>query len=246
MGVSLNKDQMADIVSRISKAEFKVGDLYYVAYVDVYDGEEDADNIYDIVNACGADGYDLGMSKICMYFDDYPDIVVKLPIRGATCYEEDPESDTLEWIENDTIDYSHAVVENGTTWDYCAAEEFIYNKAVVLGISPMFAQTMRIGTTEGGYPVYASEKIDDCPSKLTKPQFDKCLRYVRDAKFKTCLGNSLVANMVASYPIMMVMEAVEFMRRYNVDTDMHEGNYRFNENGDVVLIDYSDFNDSIV
>lgn len=238
----LVSDELAfKIVSMVSDAERAMGaDLGNEFYIGVRDGETCDDNFSDMASKIGADWYATGMSKVCLFFNDYPDIVVKIPIHGYVTYYDDDED--CEY--GDAYDYCGAKVGDSHTWDYCAAEEFIYKEAEKAGIEDMFAETEFIGETDSGYPVYASKRISDKPKCVVRKDRDKTFEYIKKNDIRCgLLGRCLVADMLEAYPASMVLDAIGFMRKFDIDGDMHCGNYMHDDNGNVVFVDYSDFRD---
>lgn len=244
--VNITEDQVNDILERFDKAEYVYGDLRFYCMKSQYEDEFE-DEFTDLVYTIGADDYDAGMSKIVFRFEEYPDFIVKIPITGYRRYSEvlDDDGDLVEWEENDSFLYSRASsFPDVEKWDYCGEEARIYKQACKRHVECMFAETKFIGRTKSGFPIYVSEFIPDGSSQMTRKKKDIYLSLAKEEHISTNgFGQYLVAEMLASYPVSIVMDAINFMRAYRIDSDLHDNNYRFDEDGKFIIIDYSNFND---
>ena len=85
--------------------------------------------------------YNHGETKLCIYPVDYPNIVVKIPIRSG---------DFSPFGDSD--------------YDFCQFEVEFFKKAEETGISSLFAETEYIGCAHG-FSIYIQEKIDETVGK---------------------------------------------------------------------------------
>ena len=64
--------------------------------------------------------------------------------------------------------------ESEYSWDYCAAEQFFYEKAVVAGVEEFFIKTIFIGEFNE-HPIYLQEKVEvyGCSSQTKSSEQSK-------------------------------------------------------------------------
>lgn len=243
MCLNITDAQVKDIMDRIDVAESKFGNMFDNMYLSMYtDEDSSADNMDDFIMSIGTSSYEYGMSKVVLFFDEYEDFVVKIPVKGCIVYEYDED----EWIETEKHEYENAPTESKGDWDYCHAEELVYRKAVTRGVEKAFAETRCIGHTRSGYPIYASEKITSYTSNMTKKKQDRFFEFIKSAGI-ICgmLGKYTVSELLNSYPVMFALDVVEFLRVNDIDGDMHSSNYLYDDDGHIVFVDYSDFRDHV-
>lgn len=198
-----------------------------------------------------------GVSKCVFLFDDFPDIVVKIPFTGAGFEDEDNEDEDEE--EHDLYeDYSGASMCCGNhrlerDWDYCEAEEQIYQDAALAGVSDFFAETACIGMIDN-HPIYVQERASvyydhykSYQALYTSCQITKiCLRIASKSggslTFEDCwtVNRIWLAEFAKVWGDQAAVKLLNFLKIEEVE-DLHSENLGF-IGGKPVIIDYSSFN----
>lgn len=173
--------------------------------------------------------YDAGASKLALIFKDFH-YVIKIPFSGN--YSED--------------DYEYGDFYNAGpwgSWDYCEAEENIYQEAKKYGIEACFAKTEKI-TTINKYPIYKQEyvKVYDygVSSCHTKQDEEKVSSFCHKEDFYACECNWL-ADVLAYFGEQIFNKLIFFIRDNDIN-DLHNGNIGYIGTRPV-LMDYSGWND---
>lgn len=193
-----------------------------------------------------------GISKCVFYFDEYPDIVIKVPFEGCVvCHYDVDGPHVIE--DNDKRLFKNANGEDnkGNTdrmsWDYCYAEAKNYESAESIGIQEAFAATEFIGTyNRDGIDIYVyiSEYIE-AESKCYKGASDETKDIANDIlDYYDYFGMS-VTNMwwlIDAYGRTKADMIIKFLS-YNDINDLHSYNWRIDKDGNRRIIDYSSFND---
>lgn len=119
--------------------------------------------------------------------------------------------------------------------DYCAIEEQLYVKASSCGLGNFFARTAKVGYVRG-IPVYLANKCATVSCQNISPKKDaiSCAEY-------------LAGHMVSDAVINMIehqrtQEEVNALEAFVIDNDIHDlrdENWGVNNDGDLVIIDYS-------
>lgn len=251
MCINISEAEIRDIIDRFDKAESIVGNFFNTCCAKFYSDEIDEEAFDELRSVLNSSGYEMGVSKVCFFFDQYPDIVVKLPFWGAEKYDmsyddDDEDHEDGEWYLEETVEYERACMDNSKReWDYCEKEALMYEEAKKHNVEEAFAETKCIGMTSSGYPIYVSEKISEHTSSLTRNLRDKWDKKLKTLHYRSRCSDSVVINLLGSYPVDLVLNILRFLYDFRVDGDMHSGNYRFNKDGHIVFIDYSDFNDAV-
>ena len=114
---------------------------------------------------------DSGASKVVLVFTN-SDYVVKIPFKGEFCKYDDYDCEnscsrdcscsrcSRRSVVETYDEFTGARIgESDYSWDYCAAEQFFYEKAVVAGVEEFFIKTIFIGEFNG-HPIYLQEKVE--------------------------------------------------------------------------------------
>ena len=209
--------------------------------------------IYDADNWTGYNNEDYtvdsGASKVVLIFTN-SDYVVKIPFKGDFCEYDDYDYDcdrdcscsqcSRESVVGDCDEFTGARIgESEYSWDYCAAEQFFYEKAVVAGVEEFFIKTISIGEFDG-HPIYLQEKVEvhsynsqTKSSEQSKEIFMKKFRYseIQDEDFGGLL--------IEYYGEDRVNQLVEFLSEVGI-SDLHSSNVGIRANRPV-LFDYSGY-----
>lgn len=199
----------------------------------------------------GVNNVKAGCSKVCIFFDEMPNYVFKIPFRGCAlkyyCEDEDCFFNQFEYDWSSYHKYSLANNNNRfqleNEFDYCEAEEFVYNVAVKWGIEDCFARTFKVAEYNG-VPIYASERVKYPRFDITYAQGisgnsrEKARELSREYGF-SALGEDKLTSFVDFYGVDKIIKLILFLKNYRI-SDLHNDNVGFNDKQPVVL-DYSSF-----
>ena len=181
----------------------------------------------DIVDKLGCSRYDLGCSKIVLFFDEYPDIVVKIPFDGIrdVDYEKDFEvTNERHFIHN-----------------YCEEELDIWYEAIEANVEEVFAEEAYIGQYRN-ISLYAAEccamnywyAVDE-PSEDSKAKAKK----ITDGIYSEV--NEYIPTIIEQHGEEFAEKVFKFIEEFEID-DLHDGNVGF-KNGLFKFVDYSSYDD---
>lgn len=191
--------------------------------------------------------YNHGETKLCIYPVDYPNIVVKIPIRSE---------DFSPFGDSD--------------YDFCQFEAEFFKKAEETGISSLFAETEYIGCAHG-FSIYIQEKIDEVFKEKRDDYYENNKEYrnryfhredkynhmsywgwinnVVEEELEEEIGEEIendfyddlhplfIKDVVKTYGIAVFHTLVSFLRHFGID-DLHTGNVGYIKDRPV-LFDYS-------
>ena len=229
-----------------NKIKDRISKLYLSSLYD----EDDNPEIYedehweDLRWSIKADDVAWGASKVVFWFDDIKDYVIKVPLQGR--YED---------YNEDYQDFCNAYPSPAfgdkyyyASWDYCGAEAHIYSfiKENYPNLAQFFAATFLIGENDHGVPIYAAENIKG--GKGTSAHWKDASDASENKAcltidtYGSCGGLSphILALMYDQYDENDVDDLMNFILEYHID-DLHSGNIGFNQEGKVVIMDYSGF-----
>lgn len=214
---------------------------------DLYDQEDSPDGIEgdiywdDIMERVHADNVNYGASKAVFWFDELSDYVIKIPIMG------DYDSFNEDYRDYTGAHFSLDTKSDYEDWDYCAAEESVYNyiKTHNPHLAKFFAAVFYLDSNSHGVPIYAAEKIDRTlhntwfleTSDNSKHKADE----IRNAYgYIGGLGHYAISLFYDQYPENDVNELLNFIIDAGID-DLHGANLGLTNDGKLVIIDYSNF-----
>lgn len=188
----------------------------------------------------GASSYNSGATKLVFFFDEFPEVVVKLPLLGDAVY--DAESGEFLKIENK---YLGAQYSSSTPGDYCSQEETLYLYAESCCVEQFFTETEYICTC-GELDIYVSKRAD-CKdvwglgvSEETSKKARAFKKEIEDADSYLLFDDMYLDFLVeAGYELSSIMDLLTFIRDYEV-SDFHSDNWGFVD-GKIRIIDYSGF-----
>lgn len=184
----------------------------------------------------------VGATKLCLFLRYTPSMVVKIPFLGAV--DEGFSSGTE--FKRANLCYKKFA---SNTWDYCLTECGLFQEARRLGIDKCFAGTYYIGSIDN-YPIYASVKIPNCfcdcgESTSTKQSMELGKKII--ASKPTSFGDitpNLLGLFIDSYGYDVAKRLFDFIDKYGI-RDFHDGNIARMDSGEIKIIDYSGYNESI-
>ena len=194
---------------------------------------------------------DSGASKVVLVFTN-SDYVVKIPFKGELC-----ECDNYDCENSCNRDRSCSRCSRGSvvescneftgarigeseySWDYCAAEQFFYEKAVVAGVEEFFIKTIFIGEFDG-HPIYLQEKVEVYGyNSQTKSSEQSKEIFIERFYHSEIQNEDFGGLLVEYYGEDRVNQLVEFLSGVGI-SDLHSSNVGIRANRPV-LFDYSGY-----
>lgn len=230
---------IASKVGRLSNAEQDE-----LTWLHLDEDGEILDDVYlGIKESMGADWIDCGMTKCTIHFEDYPDIVFKIPFFGHITfyYKDDAPAEDPE-LNYGFPEYSELENSgNDVEWDYCRTETEIFEKAVKDGVDDFFVPLFHLGGYLG-FSFYAQEYVlvglDEMT--FTREDRDKGTEIREKAEMKNDIAATQVAKLVAVFGKRKTKHFLDFLREQEI-VDLHNGNFGIDNKGKVVLLDYAGY-----
>ena len=193
---------------------------------------------------------DSGASKVVLVFTN-SDYVVKIPFKGDcdnydcenSCNRDRSCSRCSRRVSEENCDeFTGARIgESEYSWDYCAAEQFFYEKAVIAGVEEFFIKTIFIGVFDG-HPIYLQEKVEvygySSKTKSSEQSKEIFMKKFRHSEIQNADFGGLL---VDCYGEERVNQLVEFLSEVGI-SDLHSSNVGIRANRPV-LFDYSGYSD---
>lgn len=179
-----------------------------------------------ITEKLGCSKYDAGCSKLVLFFDEFPDIVIKIPFLGVRILDEDGD----------------IVTHRSFCKDYCDCEVNIYYDSFYYDLQDIFAAEKFIGLYNGVL-FYAQERCDQ--------EYCGLREVTEDSKSKACklsekkkLGKyselrDYLPVIIDQYGEEYADRLLDFIEEKDI-SDLHDGNIAF-YHGVFKFIDYSSF-----
>lgn len=199
-----------------------------------------------------------GASKVALVFTN-SDYVVKIPFTGEyddyddydcedSCSRDYPCSQcsrcSRRSAEESYDEFTGARVgedEHGYEygWDYCAAEQFFYEKAVVAGVEEFFIKTIFIGEFNE-HPIYLQEKVEvyGCSSQTKSSEQSKEI-FIKKFHHSEIQNEDFGGLLIEYYGEDRVNQLVEFLSEVGI-SDLHVSNVGIRASRPV-LFDYSGY-----
>ena len=182
-----------------------------------------------------------GCSKVVLFYNYLGDYVLKIPFLGE-CFK-----------DGIYINFTNAIVdsEDENSWDYCRAEEIIYELACEKGLGDLFCGTRYLCDIQG-FPVYVSEMSESALDEDTTSHRSSAagLAYIKSKRqepgrrFYYCPGE-MSDDTIGMFYDSWGKELTDKLLDFLVDNDIrdcHNGNVAFRD-GKIRLIDYSSFDE---
>lgn len=189
---------------------------------------DEVENYYDeIIHDLGCERYGLGCSKIVLFFDEYPDVVIKIPFQGVR----DLDEDTFEVTD-----------ERCYREDYCNLEYKIYQHAVQEKLDKIFAKEEFLGFYLD-LPLYVAERCPDDYLRIDNASEDSKQKASKLASEKLDEYSDLTEYLpiiIEQYGEDFAERLVDFFNVNDID-DLHYDNVALKD-GWFKFIDYSSFN----
>ena len=194
---------------------------------------------------------DSGASKVVLVFTN-SDYVVKIPFKGEFCECDNYDCEnscnrgcscsrcSRRSVVESCDEFTGARIgENEYSWDYCAAEQFFYERAIVAGVEEFFIKTIFIGEFNG-HPIYLQEKVEvygyNSQTKSSEQSKEIFMKKFRCSEIQSADFGGLL---VDCYGEERVNQLVEFLSEVGI-SDLHNSNVGICANRPV-LFDYSGY-----
>ena len=189
-------------------------------------------NYQEIADFVGAEDYKNGASKLVLFFNEFPQYIIKIPLFG--CVEIDYDDYLSVTVSPDNLDY----IEYGK--NYCEEEAYIYKKAKAKGIEEFFAKTEFLITIEGIDIYYSKKVVRASKYELQREKLDEA-KSLRDS-YEVDLASSYIAQMLVYVSIDKIKDLLSFIYEYSI-WDLIGDNVFIDKDGHVQLVDYSSFDE---
>ena len=169
-----------------------------------------------------------GCSKVVLFYNYLGDYVLKIPFLGKCAKDGD---------------YYY----NFTNWDYCRAEEIIYELACGEGLGDLFCGTKYLCDIQD-FPVYVSEMSEDALDEEVMPHHSSVagLAYIKSKRQEKQfyyapmdMDDDTIGLFYDSWGKELTDKLLDFLVDNDI-RDCHNGNVAFRD-GKIRLIDYSGF-----
>lgn len=234
---------MTDNTFYLDKAiEFieRIGGVEELVYCDSWTGYSTED--YTI---------DSGASKVVLIFNN-PDYVVKIPFKGDFCEYNDYDCENScdrdcscsqcsrrSMVEGYDKFTGARIGESEYGWDYCASEQFFYEKAIVAGVEEFFIKTILIGEFDG-HPIYLQEKVEVYGyGSQTKSSEQSKKIFMEKFRCSEISNEDFGGLLIEYYGEDRVNQLVKFLKEAGI-SDLHNNNVGIRANRPV-FFDYSGY-----
>jgi|GEM_PF-6712186 hypothetical protein len=211
-------------------------------YDNLWDYDSDSEGVIDrtcyqnyqeIADFVGAENYKNGASKLVLFFDEFPQYIIKIPLFGCAEVDDD-------YLDEDVTVSPDKLAYVEYEKNYCEEEAYIYKKAKAKGIEEFFAKTEFLITIEG-IDIYYSEKVVSASRyELQREKLDEA-KSLRDC-YDVDLPSSYIAQMLVYTSVHKIKDLLSFIYEYSI-WDLTGDNVFIDKEGHVQLVDYSSFDD---
>lgn len=241
-----------EVFSFMKNKLVNICDFDYISFGS--DGESTSDEYVNDKIECaacdmGATWGDCGVSKAVFKFREFPDIVVKIPFKGyLNCeYAWDEEDEYWDFSSVESIatyDFENAGYNNLRCWDYCETESSNYELAVKAGVDSIFAPTEYIGEYMGIH-LYISEYISNSfyfGDISCQDESKKTVKTIKENEKYYDISLDILGWYLEQNGKDKTSQLIKFLKDNNIH-DLHSGNWKMTDDGQVKIIDYSSWND---
>ena len=232
-------DEKSELIDFV-KHHFKgIGKFYDNLWDYDSDSEEVTDrtcyqNYQEIADFVGAEDYKNGASKLVLFFNEFPQYIIKIPLFGCAEVDCDGYLDEDGTVSPDKLAY----IEYEK--NYCEEEAHIYKEAKAKGIEEFFAKTEFLITIEG-IDIYCSKKVVRASKyELQREKLDEA-KSLRNY-YEVDLPYSYIAQMLVYTSVSKIKVLLSFIHEYSI-WDLIDDNVFIDKDGHVQLVDYSSFDE---
>lgn len=232
-------DEKSELINFV-KHHFKgIGRFYDNLWDYDLDSEEVTDitryqNYQEIADFVGAEDYKNGASKLVLFFNEFPQYIIKIPLFGCA------EVDCDDYLDEDVTVSPDELAYIEYEKNYCEEEAHIYKEAKAKGIEEFFAKTEFLMTIEG-IDIYYSEKVVRASKyELQREKLDEA-KSLRSC-YEVDLTSSYIAQMLVYASVDKIKALLSFIQEYSI-WDLVGDNVFIDKDGYVQLVDYSSFDE---
>lgn len=237
-----------DVLRFFSNRLKKLDEVEMLSLQSMFVWEDGADavimNYYTkIRDKIGAKWVRCGISKIAFYFEELPDMVLKVPVRGHTYLLENNFGD-LETVKEEPFDSAVDFYGDQYNWDYCYAEMLLYNSAKRYMVEDFFLPLTFLGTSKK-IPVYCQPfvKVSTDGVAVSHDQIKSGKDMGKKTQTGVVLSGRAIAKFVQTHGERDTERFLKFINNKEIE-DLHSQNMGMLD-GKVVLIDYGGYRDDI-
>lgn len=198
----------------------------------------------EIAYKAGFDGCNIGASKLVLWNDADKNYVVKIPFKSIICIPYEMYTDCDEDILNyaygaDTMPMEHADCYQRyicDSDDYCSAEEFLAEE-IPFNLSDMIFPVVRLVDDE---PFYIAERAVTDVYDYTPYVSQKSKDSAKD--FKCDISKVVLSILIEQYGASKLHRFLRFVNNWCIN-DLHDGNFMYDKNGMLRVIDYSGYHE---
>lgn len=247
------KNEMRKFLNHILKGSMTYLKYYWMNTDDDKSASEMREEIYHEVldnNTSSPFKVKCGASKLAIMFEEFEDVVFKIPFMGSA---------TLDEMEGQYVPYDidvfhYADYDRG--WNYCQTDKHVYERIMNEAdeLEDFFCEVEFLDFIDD-HPVYVQERVsktiedvDFSSYSKEHPISENSLDFCKEDWFQDSLkdlswGNTeismLFAKICDDYGENVAEELLQYMTE-EID-DLHELNYGINEDGYIRIFDYSGF-----
>lgn len=247
------KNEMRKFLNHILKGSMMYLKYYWMNTDDDKSASEMREEIYHEVldnNTSLPFKIKCGASKLAIMFEEFEDVVFKIPFIGSAALDE---------MEGQYMPYGIDAFRYAThdgSWNYCAADKDVYQR--MLDCSPEledFFCEIEFLTFIDNHPVYIQERADKTIEDINFDNYkreypvshnsldfceeDSVKDSLRDLAWGNTNLNVLFAKIYDDYGEDIAEELLRYMTEEIYD--LHELNYGINKDGYIRIFDYSGF-----
>lgn len=203
-------------------------------------------------NSCYPEKVTCGASKLVIMFEEYNDVVFKIPFIGTALLEEVHDT----YMPFDIDPFCRASHERIGCWDYCLGEQEVYERVEweASELEDFFCKTELLCFIDD-HPVYVQERVKTMAGDVDFAEYRDSYTfsgnsldfiengdnkyYLRDLDWDAEGVGILFAKIYDDYG----EDVAEELLRYMIEEieDLHELNYGIDEKGYIQIFDYSGF-----
>ena len=232
-------DEKSELINFV-KHRFKGIEMFYDNLWSYDDDSEEVtnstcyQNYKEIADFVEAEDYKNGASKLVLFFNEFPQYIIKIPLFGCAEVDYDDYLDEDATVSPDKLAY----IEYEK--NYCEEEAHIYKKAKAKGIEEFFAKTEFLTTIEGIDIYYSKKVVRASKYELQREKLDEA-KFLRNY-YEVDLASSYIAQMLVYASVDKIKDLLSFIYEYSI-WDLIDDNVFIDKDGHVQLVDYSSFDE---
>lgn len=209
-----------------------------------YSDEDDMEDLFDYLytKLPYVDQFVHGASKLVAFLYGEPDWVLKFPLQGNATFVKNDSGEYEADIENEYI-YAWGQDSDYEDYDYCAAELVVY-ETLPKDCRKLVTSIQEVGKI-GYVHAYVSNRVSRNIYTFGKPSEDstaKAREKVRsDERYD--IDERFLANFYDAYGEELSNKLFDNLASLGYGRDMHSRNFGKSKDGNIICLDYADFND---